>query len=309
MIFENINDIASWSIQEKRTHFGKFSKAPYSNKRHRSNMMLNPLNLKHLNRIDELESDWITLNLEDAIAPSRKEEALVNIALFISHLKNSSSAIVVRVNPLELGGDKEIELLNNFSIDAIRLPKVKTLQDIKKALKLLPKDRELHISLETKEAFRELEMWGGVDSRLTTANLGILDLLADLKLPQRIATKNPNNPTALAILSRFLIGAKIAGVLPVSFMYQDYRDIEGFRLWCEKEKEMGFEAKACMGPAQVEIANEIFGVSESELIRARVIKDEFEKHSKQGINGFMHNEYGFIDEPIYRDAINILKNS
>ena len=307
MIFENIEELESMSPEERKRLIGTTRKAPCSHRRHRSNMMLNPLNLRHLNRLDELEADWVTLNLEDAIAPSRKKEALINIALFLSHLKSSPSCIVVRVNPLDQGGEAEIKFLNDFAVDAIRIPKVRTRREIETALKLLPSDRQLHISLETKEAFRDLAHWGGIDPRLSTANLGILDLLADLQLPQRLVTKGPGNPTAEAILTRFLLAARTAGLLPVSFMYQEYRDLEGFRRWCEREREMGFTAKACMGPAQVEIANAIFGPSKEEQHRAREIKAAFEAASAEGIHGFMHEEYGFIDEPIYRDALNVLE--
>jgi citrate lyase subunit beta/citryl-CoA lyase len=285
---------------------GKGGKAPCPRRQHRSNMMLNPLILKHMNRLDELGADWVTLNLEDAIAPSRKKEALINIALFLSHLERSDSCIVVRVNPLGHGGEEEIRFLNDFAIDAVRLPKVRSRAEIERALELLPEDRELHLSLETREAFRDLAHWGGIDPRLSTANLGILDLLADLGFPQRLVTQGPGNPTAEAILTRFLVDARIAGLLPVSFMYQDYRDLEGFRHWCVRERKMGFEAKACMGPAQVAIANEIFGPDEEALRRAREIKEAFETASAKGINGFMHERYGFIDEPIYRDALNLL---
>jgi citrate lyase subunit beta/citryl-CoA lyase len=269
-------------------------------------MMLNPLNFRHLNRLDELEADWVTLNLEDAIAPARKKEALSNIALFLSHLEAAPSCIVVRVNPLEAGGEAEIRFLEEFGIDAIRIPKVRSRDEIERALRLLPEDRELHISLETKEAFRDLAGWGGIDPRLSTANLGILDLLADLGLPQRLVTEGPGNPAAEAILARFLVDARIAGLRPVSFMYQDYRDLEGFERWCLREREMGFESKACMGPAQVAVANRIFGSDPEALRRAREIKEAFEAAGARNEHGFMHEEYGFIDEPIYRDALNIL---
>jgi citrate lyase subunit beta/citryl-CoA lyase len=272
-------------------------------------MMLNPLNLRHLNRIDELEADWITLNLEDAIAPSRKKEALTNLALFLSHLERSPSCIVVRVNPLEAGGEAEIRFLNDFGIDAVRLPKVRSRGEIERALSLLPEDRELHISLETKEGLRDLARWNGIDRRLTTANLGILDLLADLGLPQRLVTNGPGNPTAEALLSRFLVDCRIAGLRPVSFMYQDYRDTEGFRRWLLRERELGFDAKACMGPAQVAIANRLLAPDSEALERAREIKAVFEAAMTQGEHGVMHETYGFIDEPIYRDACNTLETS
>ncbi|HSR74083.1 MAG TPA: aldolase/citrate lyase family protein [Sulfurovum sp.] len=268
-------------------------------------MMLNPLNLKHLNRMDENEADMITLNLEDAIAPSRKKEALRNIALFLSYMEHSRSFIIVRTNPLNEGGAEEIAFLNDFGFDAIRVAKIKNQKEIAQALTLLSEDKELHISLETKEAFASLSTLR-IDERLTTANLGILDLLTSLGLPQSIVTLK--NPTVDYILSKFLVDAKTAGIHPISFMFQEYNDTETFKAWCEREKMMGFESKACMGPKQVEIANNIFNTSKYEIERARHIKEVFEARSAQGINGFMDEKYGFIDEPIYRDSILILNN-
>ena len=64
MIFDSLDTLP--------TDFGTKRKAPAPKQYYRSNMMLNPLNLKHLNRMDESEAYMITLNLEDAIAPSRK---------------------------------------------------------------------------------------------------------------------------------------------------------------------------------------------------------------------------------------------
>jgi citrate lyase subunit beta/citryl-CoA lyase len=286
-------------------HFGTKRKAPAGKRYFRSNMMLNPLTLKHLNRMDESDADMITLNLEDAIAPSRKKEALHNIALFLSHMEKSNAFIIVRTNPLNEGGAEEISFLNDFGFDAIRVAKIKNQTEIAQALTLLSPDKELHISLETKEAFEELSTLR-IDERLTMANLGILDLLTSLGLPQSIVTLN--NPTIDYILSKFLVDAKTAGIHPISFMFQEYNDTETFRRWCEHEKMMGFESKACMGPKQVQIANEIFTLDQDALTRAKHIKEVFEKNAAQSLNGFMDEQYGFIDEPIYRDALLVLNN-
>ena len=293
MIFENLDQLP--------TTFGNDKKAPCPHQRRRSNMMLNPLNLKHLNSIDKSEADMITLNLEDAIAPGRKKEALHNIALFLSHLEASKSCIIVRVNPLDAGGEEEIVFLNGFGFDAVRVAKVRNQTEIARALTLLAPDKELHISLETKEAFASLATLR-IDERLTVANLGILDLLASLGLPQSIV--QIGNPTIDYILSKFLVDAKTAGIHPISFMFQEYNDTETFRRWCEREKTMGFESKACMGPKQVSIANEVFGISADAIARAEHIKARFETEAAHGNNGFMDERYGiFIDEPIYRDAL------
>ena len=286
-------------IQNLPKNYGNSKKEPFNRTNLRSNMMLNPLKLNHLNNLDTLDADMITLNLEDAIAPSRKKEALENIALFLSYTKKANSKIIVRVNPLDNGGIDEIKFLNNFSFDAIRVAKIKTIQDIEQSLSVLSNNKELHISLETKEAFNNLATFG-IDSRFTTANLGILDLLNSLGLSQSIITLD--NPTIDYILSKFLVDAKSANLLPISFMFQEYNDTDTFKAWCKKEKSMGFTSKACMGPKQVQIANTIFAKDQDELQKAQIIIKEFEKMSAKGINGFMHETYGFIDEPIYKWA-------
>ncbi|MBD3840149.1 MAG: CoA ester lyase, partial [Epsilonproteobacteria bacterium] len=192
MVFESLDFIEKLSPEERVNYLGANQKAPLKRKKVRSNMMLNPLNLKHLNRLDELQADMVTLNLEDAIAPSRKKEALYNIALFLSHLKASKTFIIIRTNPIDEGGYEEIEFLNEFKFDAVRISKVKTAHEVEVALKILESSKELHLSLETKEAFSSIKELK-IDPRVTTLNLGILDLLHSLNLPQSLL--DINNPS------------------------------------------------------------------------------------------------------------------
>ncbi|TET87822.1 MAG: CoA ester lyase, partial [Sulfurovum sp.] len=72
MIFDSLDFLEGVVLEDVPKHFGSKRKSLTEKSLKRSNMMLNPLNLKHLNRMDESNADMITLNLEDAIAPSRK---------------------------------------------------------------------------------------------------------------------------------------------------------------------------------------------------------------------------------------------
>ena len=305
MVFKDLEQIKSLTLKERKANLNPYNRFKLEKNLHRSNMMLNPLKLEYLNKLDSLNCDCVTLNLEDAIAPSKKSEALINIAYFLSHLKSTKSEIIIRINPLSEGGLEEIEFLKEYCFNAIRVSKVKSEDEVNRVLNILGREKEIHISLETKEAFSTLASWQIADSRFARANLGILDLLASLKLPQSLL--KIDNPTVSYILSKFLVDCKTIGIEPVSFMYQDYKDIDGFEKFCKFEREVGFKSKACMGPAQVVIANKIFAPTSKEIKRAKEIKETFEKNSKKGINGFMHLAYGFIDEPIYKDALNILE--
>ena len=272
---------------------------------YRSPLMLSAHNLKHLNKIPELSTDAIVLNLEDGVSEEMKPFALRLVMLTLSALGESDKKIIVRVNALDEGGEEEIALLNSFRPDAIRVPKIRDAQDVERALGLCDKEIELHLSIETKEAWLNLRSLR-VNARVKAFYLGILDLFADMGLSQKLI--DPKNPLIQQILGEFLLSSRAMGVKPVSFVFQEYQDTEGFQQWLELEKQMGFDAKGCLSPGQVKQVRETFGPDSESIARARDIVKMFEKQRAAGVTGFSDERYGFIDEPIYKGAKALLKS-
>jgi len=265
--------------------------------------MLSAHRLKHLNKLDELTADVVILNLEDGVSPTQKPMALRLSALFLSHLKKINSLTVVRINPLDEGGDKEIDFLNQFRPDAIRIPKIRSKKDVEKALALIDLKIKVHLSIETKEAWQHLSDLR-IDERVEAYYLGIFDLLADLGLPHRVVERS--NTTIDYILAHFLTNSLAVGVLPVSFVFQDHNDNDSFKKWCKYEKSMGFHAKGCISPTQVNIANSIFQPEVKEIERAKEIIKLFEAEPDN--SSIVSDIYGFIDEPIYKGAKRLLES-
>jgi len=269
-------------------------------------LMLSAHNLKHLSKIDMVESDCIMLNLEDGVSVQEKPVALRLCAYFLSKLHQSDKKIVVRVNALDEGGLEEIAFLNAYKPDAIRIPKVKNIDDVKKALSVLDESIELHLSIETMPALANLKTLQ-YETKVKAVYLGILDLMADMGLNQDLLV--PENPTVHYILSEFLLGAKLIGAHPVSFVYQDYQNMHEFQRWLSLEKMMGFNAKGCVSPVQASEVMRQFEVGNQEVQKAKYIIELFEKMRKQGVTGFSDDKYGFIDEPIYKGALKVLENT
>jgi len=271
----------------------------------RSVLMLSCNNLKHLSKIESLEADCIMLNLEDGVSDEDKPFALVLAAIFLTRHKKSNKKLVVRVNALNEGGYEEITYLNQFMPDAIRVPKIANEKEVRNILALLHDEIELHLSIETAAAWHNLSTLA-VNHRVTTFYLGVLDLFADMGLPQSLIDRD--NPTMHYMLSHFLVSSKAMHVKPVSFVYQEFKDLDGFRAWLELEREMGYMAKGCISPDQVKLVNELFVDKAEEIKRAKVIVKLFEMHRDEGITGFVDEEYGFIDEPIYKGALKLLES-
>ncbi len=272
----------------------------------KSVLMLSCNNIKHLSKIESLSADCIMLNLEDGVSKEDKPFALVLCAIFISKIKKSDKKLVVRVNALDEGGYEEITYLNQFMPDAIRVPKIKNKDEVLSVLALLNETIELHLSIETASSWHSLSSLA-VNRRVTTFYLGILDLFADMKLSQSLI--NIQNPTMKYMLSHFLITSKSMGVKPVSFVFQEFKDLDMFSEWIELEKSMGYDSKGCISPGQVELVNKMFVDEEEQIKRAEVIIKLFEMHQEQGVTGFVDDEYGFIDEPIYKGALALLSKA
>ena len=272
---------------------------------YRSVLMLSCNNIKHLSKIESLPAECIMLNLEDGVSEQEKPFALVLCAIFLSRLQKCDKKLVVRVNSLETTGYDEIAYLNQYMPDAIRVPKIRTSKEVDTVLALLHDDIELHLSIETKEAWRNLAALKR-DRKVKAFYLGVLDLFADMGMSQHLIQKE--NPTLLYMLPHFLLTCKAMDVKPVSFVYQEYKDLEGFKEWLHLERSMGFDAKGCITPAQAELINELFEYDRKEIERSEEIVRLFEQKRKESVTGFTHEEYGFIDEPIYKGALALLKN-
>lgn len=273
------------------------------NRDFRSVLMLSCNNIKHLSKIEQLEADCIMLNLEDGVSLEEKHFALVLCAIFLKEHRKCDKKLVVRVNALDKGGYEEITYLNQFMPDAIRVPKIRNPQEVDRVRALLHDDIDLHLSIETADAWHNLSSLK-TDKRITTFYLGILDLFADIKLSHTLI--NRDNPTMLYMLSHFLITCKTMGIKPVSFVYQEFNNLEEFDKWLLLEKNMGYDAKGCISPQQVIHVNKMFVDEQKEIERAKTIIKLFEMHEEDGVTGFVDDEYGFIDEPIYKGALALL---
>jgi citrate lyase subunit beta/citryl-CoA lyase len=62
----------------------------------------------------------------------------------------------------------------------------------------------------------------------------------------------------------------------------------------------------CISVKQVKVANEVFSPTEEEIEEARKIVELYERALKEGKGGVTYKGK-FIDQPIYRDALNILR--
>ena len=80
-----------------------------------------------------------------------------------------------------------------------------------------------------------------------------------------------------------LLGAAAAAVLPVDAVYTDFRDREGLKTEALEGLRSGFGAKAAIHPAQIDVINEAFTPSRSDVEWAKRVVTAFDAVGGAGV--------------------------
>ena len=100
--------------------------------------------------------------------------------------------------------------------------------------------------------------------------MGLNDLAKETR-----ARLTPGRPTMTAWLANCVVAARAHGVDIIDGVYNDIKDLDGFRAECEQGRDMGLDGKTLIHPSQIDICNEVFAPTAAEVETARAIIDAF----------------------------------
>lgn len=205
-----------------------------------------------LEKARELPADAVIFDLEDAVAPEEKEGARATLAKALSTGGYGRRLKIVRINGLDTSwGAQDARAAAETDADAILLPKVNSAADLD-SLAGVSGGKPLWAMMETPmgmlnaaeiAAHRQLE--GMV--------MGTNDLAKDIGARYR-ADRLP----LMSGLGLCLLAAKAHGRAIVDGVYNAFRDEDGLKAECEQGRDMGFDGKTLIHPAQISVANDAF---------------------------------------------------
>lgn len=112
----------------------------------------------------------------------------------------------------------------------------------------------------------------GDASHLLTVGIGMIDLLADLRISPRATA------AVDALRLDVVVGAAAAGLAaPVAPTSPDFRDLDAFRTSTRALVDAGFRSRTAIHPAQVAVVNEVLTPTADELAEARDVIDRFDR--------------------------------
>jgi (3S)-malyl-CoA thioesterase len=215
-----------------------------------------------LEKARELSADAIIFDLEDAVAPEEKVRARDVLAEALQS-DFGARARIVRVNGLGtewVDGDL-VAFGTHPGVDAVLLPKVNSAADLDAVAGRV--QAPLWAMLETAKGCLNA---GAIAAhpRLEGMVMGTNDLAKELGARHRI-----DRLPLMAGLGACVLAARAESKVIVDGVYNAFKDEGGLRAECEQGRDMGFDGKTLIHPAQLEVANEVFAPSEEEVELAR----------------------------------------
>ena len=237
-----------------------------------------------LEKARELDCDAIIFDLEDAVAVEEKANARALLARVLTETDYGGRVRIVRVNGLDTEWGREDVLALAAAIgagtrvDAVLVPKVSAPADLDAVAALVP-DVPLWAMMETAAGMLNA---GAIAAhpRLQGMVMGTNDLARELG-----ARFRPDRLAMQAGLGLCLLAAKAQGRIIVDGVYNAFQDDAGLRAECEQGRDMGFDGKTLIHPAQLAIANAAFAPSEAEveLSRRQIAAFEAARAEGQGV--------------------------
>jgi citrate lyase subunit beta/citryl-CoA lyase len=132
-------------------------------------------------------ADSVILDLEDAVAPQEKDAARLLVAQALKTVEYGNSEKVVRINPLDTFGAKDIQVIVPYQPDVLLVPKVQSVQDIEEVTGLVAAAEiagqqpvKLIALLETPQGIAQAYPIAQTKGRLVALALGAEDYTAGL---------------------------------------------------------------------------------------------------------------------------------
>lgn len=159
--------------------------------------------------------------------------------------------------------------------DAVLIPKVSRPEDLDRVATMVP-DAPLWAMMETAEGMLNAHAIAR-HPRLSGMVMGTNDLAKELG-----ARFRPDRLPLMAGLGMCVLAARAHGRIIVDGVFNAFKDDDGLRTECEQGRDMGFDGKTLIHPAQLAITNQVFAPTEAEIDTARRQIDAFAEAKSQG---------------------------
>jgi malyl-CoA/(S)-citramalyl-CoA lyase len=300
---------------------------------HRSELAVPATSEKFFAKAAQGPADVIFLDLEDAVAPTRKEEARENAIRGLNEIDWGRKTVAVRVNGADTpwGLRDIIEVVTRCPrLDLVLLPKVGTAFDVQFADELIGRlepergdDKRIGIEIliETTLGLANVESIAASSDRLEAIIFGVGDYSVELgTCGEEIGAADPryavspvgapetrhwNDQWHFAI-ARIANACRAHGLRAIDGPFANYGDADAYRASALRGAALGCEGKWAIHPSQIEIANEVYSPDAARVQWAREVLEELEAANRDGRGAYGRGAV-LIDMAVEKIARSVLQ--
>lgn len=232
-------------------------------------------------------SDGIILDLEDSVAPEKKDEARILVRNALRQVNFYGAERMVRINQGARGlSDLHVVIPHNVnliiipkceSVDYVRLVD-KEISGISKKLKLKNPVFLMPV-IESALGVENCFAIARSSENVVAIAIGLEDYTTDLGVQRTVEGKE-----SFYARSRLVVAAKAADIQPIDSVFSDVDDMVALNTNVHESRAMGFEGMGCIHPRQIQVIRQGFAPSESDIERSKNIVRAFDEAKSIGLS-------------------------
>jgi citrate lyase subunit beta/citryl-CoA lyase len=246
-------------------------------------------------------ADVVVFDLEDAVAPEGKSAGREAVHQVLSDPSfDPDCEVCVRVSADDAPADLGTVLADDPRVDAVMLPKAESAEDVDTlAAQLAERDADLPVFAlcETARGVLHAEEIAAADAT-TAVCFGAEDLSADVG-----ANRTESGTEVLYARQHVVLAASAADVAAIDTVFTDLEDAERLREDTQFARDLGYDGKMVIHPAQVSVVNDAFTPTDEQVAWAERVLAGRDEHEGEGV---FRVDGEMIDAPLVARAERVL---
>jgi citrate lyase subunit beta/citryl-CoA lyase len=256
-------------------------------------------------------ADGLILDLEDSVAPSKKDEARILVRNALRQISFYGAERMARINQGERGL-KDLHFIIPHKVNLILIPKCETAVQVHNVENEIGKIKQesgiksdifLMPIIESAAGVENVTSIISASQNVVAVAIGLEDYTADL------GVQRTNEGTeSLYARTRIIVAAKAAGIQPIDSVFSDVDDMDGLLKNVLSSKALGFEGMGCIHPRQISVIKRGYAPNETEIEKSKKICLAYEDAMKKGL-GVIALGSKMIDPPVVARAQRIINQA
>jgi citrate lyase subunit beta/citryl-CoA lyase len=254
-------------------------------------------------------ADGIILDLEDSVAPDKKNEARYLVRNALRSVNFYGAERMVRINQIPEGLN-DLKYIVSHNVNLILIPKCETPDQVKQVDEKISEiaqkpEHGIHLMPIIESALGVVNAYSiaATSENIVALAIGLEDYTADIG-----AKRTEQGHESFYARGAIVNACAAASIQAIDSVYSDISNMEGLRKNVAESKAMGFTGMGCIHPRQVEIINSGYNPGKTEIEKAKVIVLAYEEARRKG-RGVVAVNSKMIDPPVVKRALNIINTA